>query len=159
MSFKRWILGLLGTSGRDAATTVDAETPASSMADALEEEAAGLNFKSAIEAHQKWKARLRAVVDGTSTESLNVAVVSRDDQCVLGKWIHGSGGMSFGQSDEFARLRENHARFHRCAGHVLTLAQSNQREAANTALADGEYANASKDVVLDLARMYTKATQ
>ena len=36
-------------------------------------ELAGLNFKTAIDAHLKWKVRLESYINGTSTEQLNVA--------------------------------------------------------------------------------------
>ncbi|MDR3395099.1 MAG: CZB domain-containing protein, partial [Parasulfuritortus sp.] len=47
---------------------------------------AGLNFKTAIDAHMKWKVRLESCLSDDNKESLQVEVVSRDDQCVLGKW-------------------------------------------------------------------------
>ena len=40
-------------------------------------EVAGLNFKTAVDAHMKWKVRLESYISGTSTEQLKVEVVSR----------------------------------------------------------------------------------
>ena len=60
-------------------------------------ELAGLNFKTAVDAHMKWKVRLESYIGGTSTEQLKVEVVSRDDQCPLGKWIYDKGGEKFGR--------------------------------------------------------------
>ena len=54
------------------------------MADLLEEEAAGLNFRTAIEAHQKWKAHLQALIVDDLLDDLSVEDVSRDDRCTLG---------------------------------------------------------------------------
>lgn len=48
-------------------------------------ELAGLDFKTAIDAHMKWKVRLEAVIDGRSEETLEVAVVSCDNRCTLGQ--------------------------------------------------------------------------
>lgn len=146
MGFRQWLMGLLR----------GGDSPLSGEGDALEAEAAGLNFRTAIEAHQKWKIRLRAVIDGTSEETLLPEVVSRDDQCVLGKWIHGTGGQQFGEDHQFKRLQHWHAHFHVCAGHVLTLAQSGETEAAMKDLNKGHYAKASMKVVQDLAQMYNR---
>lgn len=146
MGFRQWLMGLLR--GGDG--------PAAGDIDPLQEEAAGLNFRTAIEAHQKWKYRLRAVIDGTSEETLQPEMVARDDQCVLGKWIHGPGGQQFGHDHQFKGLKEWHAHFHVCAGHVLSLAQAGETEAALKDLNKGHYAKASMKVVQDLAQMYNR---
>jgi len=118
------------------------------------EEVAGLNFKTAIDAHMKWKQRLSAVIAGTSTEQLDPAVIGRDDQCALGKWIHGEGGQHYGSQDLFLELREHHAQFHRCAAEVLRTAQAGAVADAEKMLNAGAYQQASVDVVLRLARLY-----
>lgn len=128
----------------------------SSAIDVMDKEAAGLNFKLAIEAHQKWKRRLLDVIKGDSEEVLHVEVVSRDDQCLLGKWIHGAGNEKFGSSAQFVRLRNNHAQFHTCAGHVLHLAQIGKQSDAALALKEGDYAQISQEVVRDLVAVYTQ---
>jgi hypothetical protein len=156
MGFKSWLTNLLAGSYDKQNMQHSAEPP---RTDPLEEEAAGLNFRTAIEAHQKWKARLLAVIDGSSTESLSVNAVSCDDQCVLGKWIYGAGGQQFGALEQFEKLRTNHASFHRCAGQVLQLAQAGKKSDAQTNLMSGEYARASRNVVLDLARMYQQLSR
>lgn len=155
MGFRDWLATLLGAANRSQS---DQSSEAPPAADALEEEAAGLNFRSAIEAHQKWKARLQAVIDARSVENLEVAVVSRDDQCVLGKWIHGDGQMQFGNHELFNELLTDHASFHQCAGSVLALAQFGKKAEAQEALRFGDYARVSRKVVVGLAKMYTQAS-
>ena len=49
----------------------------------------------AINAHIHWKIRLEKYLDGTSEEKLDPKLVSRDDQCKLGKWIHGRHSSTF----------------------------------------------------------------
>ncbi|MBR9828906.1 MAG: hypothetical protein GYB41_09715 [Oceanospirillales bacterium] len=124
--------------------------------DPLDAEAAGLDFKSAIEAHQRWKVRLNDVVQGHSSEILDPANVARDDGCALGKWIHGAGGDSFSGQPEFAELKRQHAHFHVCAGHVLILAQSGRKEEASAEINHGDFSRISREVVLRLAQMYTR---
>ncbi len=124
--------------------------------EAGKEEAAGLNFKSAIDAHIRWKLRLAAVIAGTSDEVLDPAVVGRDDQCVLGKWIHGEGGRAFSDSIQFAELREAHADFHQCAARVLIAAQGGDKAGAEQLLNSGDYPRASVNVTSILAKLYAR---
>lgn len=153
MGFRHWLIDLLG--GTTENQSKQALTPPP-MADLLEEEAAGLNFRTAIEAHQKWKTRLQAVIDNDASENLSTEVVSRDDQCALGKWIHGVGGQRFSSDDQFQKLSKNHANFHACAGMVLALAQTGKKADAQAYLKSNGYLYASQEVVLDLAQMYNR---
>ena len=57
------------------------------------DEIAGLDFRKAIDQHLQWKERLRSVVEGNSSEQLDIRLVASDAQCVMGKWIHGNGGV------------------------------------------------------------------
>ncbi|MCX7192824.1 MAG: CZB domain-containing protein, partial [Proteobacteria bacterium] len=86
------------------------------------EEIAGLNFKTALEAHIKWKQRLKGVIDGSGTEVLDPRVVARDDQCALGKWIYTEGQAQFGNQPGFVAVVTAHTHFHKCAGNTLELA-------------------------------------
>ena len=121
-------------------------------------ELAGLNFKTAIDAHLKWKVRLESYINGTSSEQLNVGVVSRDDQCPLGKWIYDKGGEKYGFSETFFDMKAHHANFHRCAGGVLSAAQAGDTAAALKLLHSGEYLKASERVKMLLARMFMIAS-
>lgn len=74
------------------------------------------DFDKAIEAHRAWKVKLRKAI--ANQEKIDADTLSRDNVCPLGKWIHGAGGVTFGQHAEFGNLREMHRRFHICAGGV-----------------------------------------
>ncbi|NML29181.1 methyl-accepting chemotaxis protein, partial [Zoogloea dura] len=76
-----------------------------------------LDFDGVIQAHMGWKFKLRNYLAGQG-ESLDPAVVSRDDKCVLGCWIHGDG-KRYASEPGFEKLRDKHADFHRCAGAVI----------------------------------------
>ncbi len=117
-------------------------------------EVGGLNFKSAIDAHMKWKIRLESYINGTSTEDLKVDIVCRDDQCPLGKWIYGRGGSQFGFSDTFFDMKAHHAHFHRCAGEILSAAQSGETARALQLLHHGDYVRASERVKKLLAKLF-----
>ena len=139
------------------------EEPATPTAAAAKEgagaEVAGLNFKTAIDAHMKWKLRLESYISGTSTEDLKVEVVCRDDQCPLGKWIYDKGGEKFGFSETFYEMKTHHAHFHRCAGMVLAAAQAGDATNAIRLLNTGDYVKASERVKTLLARMFVMASE
>ncbi len=135
-----------------------ADISAISPADGESAEIAGLNFKDAVLAHQKWKNRLQACIDGTSDERLDPAVVSRDDQCVLGKWINGPGGLQFGTSAAFPRLKAEHAQFHLIAGEVLSAANDGRKAEAQEQLATS-FARSSVRVQQFLASLFLEANR
>ena len=117
-------------------------------------EVAGLNFKSAVDAHMKWKMRLDAYINGSSSENLDAGVVCRDDQCPLGKWIYGRGGGEFGYSETFFDMKAHHAHFHRCAGDIVLAAQAGDKGKARQLLHHGDYVHASERVKKLLARLF-----
>jgi len=75
-----------------------------------------LDVDSAIEAHRQWKVKLRQAMAGH--QKLDADTICRDDQCPLGRWIHGPGGTRWGTRPIFVELRDKHAVFHQAAGRV-----------------------------------------
>ena len=90
----------------------------------VEGELAGLNLKQALEAHQAWKGKLQKVLDGESSERLDITTVSQDAHCVLGKWIYSEGKKLYSHLPEYEFVRTAHADFHVCAGEVLSQHQA-----------------------------------
>lgn len=105
-----------------------------SEADLQAAEVGGLNFFEAITAHQKWKTRLSSYLTGTSTEKLDYRQICRDNQCVLGKWINGQGGETYGHMPAFSQLKMVHGQFHLAAGSIVQLADEGNYEQARAAL-------------------------
>lgn len=157
MGIGGWLGRLLKAEDADS----DAKTESGSDSTGPQEEAAaGLNFRTAIEAHQQWKMRLQAVIEMRSDEKLDPKAVCLDDQCDLGKWIHGDGGGQFAGDPQFADLRRKHAYFHVCAGRVLSLAQSGQNERAMVEMSSmGEFSRVSRAVVGELASLFVRLNQ
>jgi len=108
-----------------------------------------INIMDAINAHIRWKIRLEKYLDGSSEEQLDPKIICLDNQCVLGKWIHGPALKYFQDDDSFKTLRDDHAQFHIIASQVVINAQANDKDAAQ-ALMKGEYMKASRKVVHDL---------
>lgn len=128
------------TSGPDRAASVAASK-------------SSLDIVSAIEAHVRWKIRLEAHISGTSTENLDADTICKDDQCVLGKWIHGEGRVKYNGLPLFVSLEKVHADFHRAAADVIRKANGGDKPGALTMLNEGSYAKCSYAVKTDLARL------
>jgi len=111
-----------------------------------------LDIDTAISAHENWSARLRAVLQGTSSEQLQPEVVCLDDRCDLGKWLHGPGRERLGKYPAFSVLVARHKHFHLEASTVLTLAQTGEKDKAEQRLNSG-YRHASTQVVLLLKEL------
>ncbi len=99
-----------------------------------ERELVGLDIAGALEAHLKWRSRLEAYIAGNSTESLDTNVIQRDDQCILGKWIHGAGGTALRFIPEFMNLQRSHAEFHIFASRIVYMHGRGETEMAKTLL-------------------------
>ena len=131
-------------------------TSASAAADADSGMIAGLDFKGAINAHMAWKVRLEKCIGGANEENLHVETVSRDDACILGKWIYSTGGQQFGHLREFQEMKMEHMRFHLGAGDVLACCLAGDKEGASEKLKTGDYPRASARVKLHLSRLYVQ---
>ncbi len=114
----------------------------------------GLNFETAISAHMAWKKRLDDLLDADLRDVLDPLQVCRDDQCELGRWLHGPGALKHGQREGYQRLRAVHADFHQAAARVVTLAQAGQDAAAREEMTRGSFAKCSAQVKAELARLY-----
>ena len=111
---------------------------------------AGADFDRIIQAHMQWKVRLRDYVDGKGGR-LDAAEVERDDKCELGCWIHGQG-QRFARDTCFGRLRETHARFHKCAARIVRLHDRGEKSQAETALSE-EFPRLASTIVQEIREL------
>lgn len=121
-------------------------------------EVAGLDFQAAVAAHQKWKNRLQACIDGCGEETIDPRVVCQDNQCVLGKWINGPGGVTFAGSVIFSQLKIEHAQFHVIASNVLLAVYGGRADEAKVML-DGIFIQSSLKVQKLLAQLFLEAAE
>lgn len=117
-----------------------------------------IDLSKAVDSHIQWKLRLQNYLDGNSDEQLDPMVICRDDQCVLGQWIHGQGMAHFHELQPFHQLRADHAEFHYIAGNVVKHAQSDERSQAE-ALMTEDYARISHKVVRSLTELHKAVTE
>ena len=124
----------------------------------------GANFKEvirkevdlteAVVEHMKCKVRLRDYVDGKAAADYqpDPARILRDDQCMLGKWIHGPGRKLLGDNDKFNQLCVDHQHFHRIAAEMVSHAQAEDHSAADTVFR-GEFQKISRKVMQALSEL------
>lgn len=153
-SFKKWIKSITSRNPDNHQVTIEEPTESQQFEDPDAVEAAGLNFHLAILSHQKWKSRFKAMIDTGIIEALNPDVIAKDNECVLGKWIHGPAKEKFSAHSYYEKLRKDHAFFHQCASRVLVMIIRDEKQKALQEIQSGDYARASNNVIMDLAWMY-----
>jgi len=119
-----------------------------------EAQLSGLNLQEVLGAHMAWKEKLTRTLNGTSTERYDVATVSQDTLCVLGKWLYGPGKKNYSHLAEYEALRKIHADFHVCAGEVLVEFEKGDKLKAEKIL-KGTFREASNLIQLELVSLFS----
>lgn len=119
---------------------------------------AEVNLSEAVEAHVNWKLRLQAYLEGKSEEKLDPMIICRDDQCKLGKWIHGTAVNHFHGVEPFHQLRSDHAQFHYLAASVVLKVHANEHADAE-AILKGDYQRISHKIVMALTELNDLVTE
>lgn len=111
-----------------------------------------MDFDEAIKAHSAWKMKLGSYLRKPD-QSLKAAEVAMDNKCDLGKWIYGEGA-KHSALPEFATLKTEHAKFHKCAASVITQADAGKSMTEEVMLGSGsEFSTASSNVVGAIMKM------
>jgi methyl-accepting chemotaxis protein len=130
---------------RMAAQVDEFQLPGAKTSERLE----GIDVDAIIDGHRQWKVKLRHSIEDHS--KVDVATLSRDDCCALGKWIYADGQRLSGRAS-FTALVNNHAHFHQVAGQVGQLINEGRFEQAEDALAPNTpFTQATSEVVLVLS--------
>lgn len=110
---------------------------------------ANLDIDMALAAHQNWKLRLQAYINGSSNEDLSAETICFDDRCDLGQWIHGNGKATLGRFPGFTALMGQHKMFHYAASNVVALVAAGKDAEAQQML-EGQFEAFSRAVVKEL---------
>jgi hypothetical protein len=113
----------------------------------------GLDIQTAMMAHENWKLRLLAHLEGSSTEEFCPETICFDNRCDLGQWIHGKGQAHLGNFPGFTALLEHHKMFHYAASNVVALSHAG-KEAEAQKMLEGPFTGFSKAVGEDLESMH-----
>ncbi len=104
-----------------------------------------MDLNMAIQKHAEWKYKLLTAM--TKAEPLDVATISKDNCCEVGKWLHGEAKTLYGHLGNYAKCLSAHAAFHAEAGKVAAMINSQRKDEAERMLASGTpYHEASKKV-------------
>jgi len=118
---------------------------------AVHRPAVDFDFDSAIEAHRQWKVRLRKAI--ADHAQLDADKICKDDGCLLGQWLHGTGGQRWSGQPGFIALLDTHAEFHRVAGSVARQINAGASTEAERLLGSGSrFAQVSTQVCTLLTR-------
>jgi methyl-accepting chemotaxis protein len=115
-----------------------------------------MDLQEAIRAHSEWKTKLRGAITAKST--LDVATISRDDCCLLGKWLHGESSPLYGLLNSHVTCMKKHALFHQEAAKIATNINAKRFADAQRMLEiGGPYAAASNEVVFAIDALKREA--
>ncbi|WP_260862089.1 CZB domain-containing protein [Citrobacter sp. Marseille-Q6884] len=82
----------------------------------------GLILEEAIAYHIAWRERWLTALREHRGSEFDVSQVSSDAVCQVGKWIYNEGA-SLAKYPEYDHFRVLHAKFHQCAGKIVSLHQ------------------------------------
>ncbi|HMM70878.1 MAG TPA: CZB domain-containing protein [Rhodocyclaceae bacterium] len=104
-----------------------------------------MDLTQAIQKHAEWKLKLRSAI--ANKEKMDVATISKDNCCELGKWLYGDGTAKFGAMASYATCVRKHAAFHVEAGKVARAINDGQYTAAESMLGAGTPYTAASSAV------------
>ncbi len=116
----------------------------------------GIDLKYVLDTHHMLKKKLLDEMDGTGSESLDLATLSQDDMCAIGKWLYGEGKTLYGHLPEYETARKVHAELHLCAAEVLTYHKLGDQDHA-FALLKTKYRSASSKNQMEFTRLFKAA--
>ena len=145
MDFFRRFLGVSASNaGAQAGPAGEAIALASPPEDSVPAE---LDVDAAINAHERWKARLMDYLEGRLPVGLDPDVIRRDDYSALGRWLHGVGADVLGHHPAYLLLMARHRYFHEQAAEMVQWAQQGEWDHV-VAILNGRYRFASNQIVL-----------
>ena len=140
MDFFRRFLGVSApNAGAQAGPAGEAIALASPPEDSVPAE---LDVDAAINAHERWKARLMDYLEGRLPVGLDPDVIRRDDYSALGRWLHGVGADVLGHHPAYPLLMARHRYFHEQAAEMVQWAQQGEWDHV-VAILNGRYRFAS----------------
>ncbi len=115
-----------------------------------------MDLDQAIRKHAEWKMKFSLAI--SKQEAMDVAMISTDNCCELGKWLHGDGIKRYGKLAGFTECVAKHAVFHVEAGKVAETINDKKYVAAEAMLQPGTpYEAASSAVWVAIKRLRSEA--
>lgn len=115
-----------------------------------------MDLNEAIRQHTRWKARFQQAV--WAGEPMDAALLAKDNQCDLGKWLYGQAQARYGMRPAHALCLARHAAIHVEAARVAAVLNAQCRDEAQRMLADGlSFSQASSAFILALIELENQA--
>jgi chemoreceptor zinc-binding protein len=116
-----------------------------------------MHLGTAITAHNEWKKRFRTAI--TKRDMIDMAVVSADNCCALGKWLNGEGKRFFGKLPSHTHCVATHEIFHREAGKIAEAINSRKFDDAENMLGTNTpFSDTSNALTAAILRLKRDAT-
>ena len=110
-----------------------------------------MDFNEAVKVHTFWKVTLRWMINGQ--RSVDGEKLGCDNECELGRWIHGDGAV-YKRFSSYQVLVAEHAGFHAIAGEVARRIGAGESELAMQMMTDGgEFSLASARTIEAIRRL------
>lgn len=111
-----------------------------------------MHLGNAIAAHNEWKDKFRAAI--AKQDTIDMATVSADNCCALGKWLYGEGKRLFGKLPSHTHCVAIHRMFHREAGKIAEAINSQHFLEAESMLGtDTHFAKTSNALTAAILRL------
>ena len=115
-----------------------------------------MDLNDAMKAHADWSRKFREAID--TKQKLDVETISKDNQCALGKWLHGEAKDTYAKLAAYHTCVGAHAHFHRNAGEMALLINRKDSEQARGNLMPGsKYREAAEEVALAIYKFKEEA--
>ncbi len=113
--------------------TLKAHDPGTDAASQVVSRGELMDFETAREKHHQWLGRLKELLAGKTTMTVEQAGSPRE--CALGKWLYGVGLKEYGSIPEMRMLEQTHKNFHEVVREVIASTVNRNEEQANEAFA------------------------
>ena len=111
-----------------------------------------MDLSEAMKVHAEWKIKFRIAI--SKQETMDVATISADNCCALGKWLYGDGKIQFGHLQSHADCLTQHAQFHQEAGKVAQAINARQFNEAQAMIGpDTPFFVASGSVIMAIGTL------
>jgi methyl-accepting chemotaxis protein len=111
-----------------------------------------VDLDNAIQSHAAWKFKFRNAIHGN--EHMDVAAISKDNNCEFGKWLHGEAKALYGNDRSYVKCVAEHTAFHVEAGKIATAINAKKMEIAEQLMAtEAPFADASKKVAVSIIEL------
>jgi len=117
-----------------------------------------MNLNHAISMHMEWKVKFLSTI--LKQETVDTEIISKDNCCELGKWLHEDGKTQFENLASYSICLDKHAAFHIEAGKIAAKLNEKKFNDAEAMLKAGQpYTMASNNLNLAIKNLENEAHQ